>query len=141
MSDEIASDTRSLSKGDGQSITGTEPAPASVVHRVGGWLLHELYEILSPVIFFFVGFSLIVLTTNLVLADYSLAVGNFMLATGAALAVSKAVLVDDAMPFLGRYDRVPLLEPILYKTFVYWVFVFVARLVISMSMPRNARWG
>ena len=103
--------------------------------------MHELYEILSPVIFFFVGFSLIVLTTNLVLTDYSLAVGNFMLATGAALAVSKAVLVDDAMPFLGRYDRVPLLEPILYKTFVYWVFVFVARLVISMSMPRNARWG
>jgi hypothetical protein len=135
MSDEIASDTRSLSKGDGKSITGTEPAPTSVVHGVGGWLLHELYDILPPVIFFFVGFSLIISTANLIFAD-----GNFMLATGAALVVGKAVLVADAMPFLGRYDRAPLLGPILYKTFVYWVFVFVARPVISMSMSRNARW-
>jgi hypothetical protein len=91
--------------------------------------LHELYEILPPVIFFFVGFNLIVLTTNLILADYSAAVGNFMLATGAALVVGKAVLVADAMPFLRRYDRAPLLEPILYKTLVYWVFVFIARLL------------
>src|SRR5690348_4488972 len=86
-------------KGCGKSITGTEPAPTSVAHGVGGWLLHELYDILPPVIFLFVGFSLIILTTNLILADYSLAVGNVMLATGAALVVGKAVLVADAMPF------------------------------------------
>jgi hypothetical protein len=30
----------------------------------------ELGEILPPTIFFFVGFNLIVLTTNLILADY-----------------------------------------------------------------------
>jgi hypothetical protein len=84
------------------------------------------------VIFFLVSFNLIVLTTNLILADYSAAVGNFMLATTAALVVGKAVLVADAMPFLGRYDRAPLLEPILYKTLVYWVFVFIARLLEAL---------
>jgi len=57
------------------------------------------------VIFFFVGFNLIVLTTNLILAQYSVAVGNFMLATGAAFVVGKAVLVADAMPFLGRNEQ------------------------------------
>ena len=109
-----------------------EPASTSVVRRVSAWLLHELYEILPPVIFFFVGFNLIVLTTNLILADYSIAVGNFMLATGAALVVGKAVLVADATPVLRRYDRAPLLEPILYKTLVYWVFVFIARLLEAL---------
>jgi hypothetical protein len=133
MSDQTASAANDISpNNDPQSVTMTEPAPTSVLRRVGAWLLHELYEILPPVTFFFVGFNLIVLTTNLILADYSIAVGNFMLATGAALIVGKAVLVADAMPFLGRYDRAPLLEPILYKTLVYWVFVFIARLLEAL---------
>ena len=130
MSDEMASGTGSISPSSGRtSATAAEPAPASGIRRVGAWSLHELYDILPPVIFFFVGFNLIVLTTNLILADYSAAVGSFMLATTGALVVGKAVLVADAMPFLRRYDRAPLLEPILFKTFVYWVFVFIARLL------------
>jgi hypothetical protein len=132
MSDEMASSRGGLSADRLTSVTAEEPAHASVVRRVGAWFLHELYEILPPVIFFFVGFNLIVLTTNLILADYSLAVGNFVLATTAALVVGKAVLVADAMPFLRRYDRAPLLRPILFKTFVYWIFVFIARLLEAL---------
>ena len=96
---------------------------------MGTWFLHELYQIIPPTIFFCIGFNLIVLTTNLILADYSVAFGNFMLATTAALFVGKAVLVADEMPFLGRYDRAPLLLPILFETLVYWAFVFTARLL------------
>jgi hypothetical protein len=132
MSDEMASGRGGISSDRRTSITAAEPAPASGVRRVGAWFLHELYEILPPAIFFFIGFNLLVLTTNLILADYSAAVGNFMLATTAALVVGKAVLVADAMPFLRRYDRAPLLEPILFKTFVYWVFVFIARLLEAL---------
>ena len=133
MSDEMASGRSGISSNnDGKSIAAAEPAPASRVRRVGAWFLHELYEILPPVIFFLAGFNLILLTTNLILADYSAAFGNFMLATTGALVVGKAVLVADTMPFLGRYDRAPLLEPILYKTLVYWVFVFIARLLEAL---------
>jgi len=128
----MASGRGGISSDRRTSITAAEPAPASGVRRVGAWFLHELYEILPPAIFFFIGFNLLVLTTNLILADYSAAVGNFMLATTAALVVGKAVLVADAMPFLRRYDRAPLLEPILFKTFVYWVFVFIARLLEAL---------
>ena len=129
----MASGRAGVSSGDERrSVTAAEPAPASRVRRLGAWFLHELREILPPVIFFLVGFNLIVLTTNLILADYAIAVGNFMLATAAGLVVGKAVLVADAMPFLGRYDRAPLLEPILYKTLVYWVFVFIARLLEAL---------
>jgi hypothetical protein len=36
---------------------------------------------LPPTIFFFVGFNFIVLTTNLLVADYGAAVSSFVLAT------------------------------------------------------------
>jgi hypothetical protein len=43
-----------------------------------------------------------VLTANLLVAEYLVAVSNFMLATIAALVVGKAVLVANAMPYLRR---------------------------------------
>jgi hypothetical protein len=96
--------------------------------RVGARMLHELRSALPPTIFFFVGFNFIVLTTNLLVADYAAAVSNFMLATLAALVVGKAVLTANALPVITRFDRAPLLQPILFKTAVYWVAVFFARL-------------
>jgi hypothetical protein len=103
--------------------------PAGIGRRIGARLLHELREALPPTIFFFVGFNFIVFTTNLLLADYALAVSSFMLATVAALVVGKAVLVANAIPLLRRYDRAPLIRPILFKTAFYWVIVFLARLL------------
>jgi hypothetical protein len=96
--------------------------------RVGARILHELRSALPPTIFFFVGFNFIVLTTNLLVADYATAVSNFLLATLAALVVGKAVITANAMPFITRFDRAPLIQPILFKTAVYWVAVFFARL-------------
>jgi len=106
------------------------PAPlARFGRRTGAWFLRELREMLPPTIFFFVGFNLVVLTTNLILADYLAAFGSFMLATAAAIIVGKSVLVANAMPVLRRYDRAPLIQPILFKTTIYWAVVFVARLL------------
>jgi hypothetical protein len=84
---------------------------------------------LVPTIFFAISFNLIVLTTNLILRDYLLHLGSFMLAVTAALVVGKAVLVADQMPFLHRFDTAPLIRPILFKAVVYWAFVLVARLL------------
>jgi len=50
--------------------------PAGVAHRIGAWILHEWLEMLQPTIFFFVGFNFIVLTTNLLVAQYLVAVSN-----------------------------------------------------------------
>jgi len=102
---------------------------AGVPRRIGVWIVHEWLEMLPPTIFFFVGFNFIVLTTNLLVAQYLVAVSNFMLATLAALVVGKAVLVANKMSLLRRYDRAPLIKPILYKTAFYWVVVFLVRLL------------
>ncbi len=93
------------------------------------WIAHEFLEMLPVVIFFAVGFNVIILTTNLVLSDYELRIGNLLLAITGALVVGKAVLVANATPFLRRYDTLPLAWSILYKTTVYCLFVFLARLI------------
>lgn len=97
--------------------------------RVTSKLKEEFLHVLVPTIYFMVGFNLIVFSTQLILARYLIHIGGFLLATTSALIVGKAVLVADNMPFLRRFDTAPLIWPILFKTFVYWIFVFVARLL------------
>ena len=102
---------------------------AGIARRIGARLLHEVREAVPPTIFFFVGFNFVVLTSNLLVANYLIGLSNFMLATVAALVVGKAVLVANHIPFLRYYDRAPLIQPILFKTAFYWVIVFFARLL------------
>jgi len=121
-----------LDSGEKPEIEGSaDPTPTSAgfVRRAGAFLLHEFLEILPPTIFFLVGFNLIVLTTNLILVDYKAQFASFMIATASALVVAKAVLVANAMPAIRRYDRAPLIRPILFKTVFYWAAVFIVRLL------------
>lgn len=97
--------------------------------RLGHILLHELRQVLPPTIFFFLGFNLILFTKRLILAEYLIQFAGFFIATTAALIVGKVVLVADKMPFLRRFDNAPLVQPILFKTVVYTLLVFVARLI------------
>jgi hypothetical protein len=101
----------------------------NLIRRIGRRLRHEALEALPPTLFFFVGFNIIVLTTNLLVTEYQVAVSNFMLATMGALVVGKAVLLANNMAAIRRYDRAPLIRPILFKTAVYWILVFFARLL------------
>ena len=120
---------------DGDDSAHLDPAArqkathAGLAYRIGARLLHEARQAAVPTVFFFAGFNLIVLTTNLLVAQYLVAVSNFMLATVAALVVGKAVLVANNLPLISHYDRAPLILPILFKTGVYWVIVFLARLL------------
>jgi hypothetical protein len=118
-----------LVKGELQPAASSGGPGAAFLRRIGAKILHELRSALPPTLFFFVGFNFIVLTTNLLVADYATAVSNFMLATMAALVVGKAVITANAMPFLKLFDRAPLIQPILFKTAVYWVATFIARLM------------
>jgi hypothetical protein len=101
----------------------------SVLSRIVSTLLREFRHVLPPTLFFFVGFHLISFTKQLILAEHKIPFTGFMLATVAALVVGKVVLVADKMPFLRRFDRAPLIQPILFKTAFYWACVFVVRLL------------
>jgi len=118
-----------------QQLDGTTPlhsaapADAGTINKVLRKIGEEFRHMLAPAIFFAIGFNLVVSSMNLILSEYFVSFGNFMLATAAALVVGKAVLVADAMPMLRRFDAAPLIQPILFKTFAYWLFVFIARLL------------
>jgi hypothetical protein len=124
-SDPLAKEARDLRA---DVLEGGLDADLTLPRRMGAWILHELRGALPPTIFFFIGFNFIILTTNLLVADYAVAVSNFMLATMAALVVGKAVITANAMPFLKLFDRAPLIQPILFKTAIYWIATFIARL-------------
>ena len=96
----------------------THQTVALLPRRIGARIPDELRSALPPTIFFFVGFNFIVLTRNLLVADYGAGVSNFMLATLAALVVGKAVITANATPFVRLFDRAPLSQPILFKTAV-----------------------
>src|SRR5947207_2844851 len=114
--------------------------PTGIVHTAGSgyrgrfllFLRREFREILPPTLFFFVGFNLILFTKRLILEDYLIQYTGFFIATTAALIVGKSVLVANTMPFLRRFDNSPLVYPILFKTLVYTLFVFVARLIEAL---------
>ena len=90
-------------------------------------VIRGLGEVLPPTLFFAIGFNLIVLTTQLVLADY------FMLVTLSALVVGKAVVVANALPFFRRFDTAPLIQPVLFKTVIYWAVVFLVRFLEKLG--------
>jgi hypothetical protein len=93
------------------------------------FIVREFKHVLPPTIFFVIGFNLIVLTTNLLLGDYGEKFAGFLLATTAALIVGKSVLVANALPFFRRLDTAPLIQPVLYKSAIYFLVVFVVRLL------------
>ena len=99
--------------------------------RLLAFLVKEFWEVLPPTVFFAVGFNLIVLTIDLILADYLASFASFMIATMAALVVGKSVLVANAMPFLRRFDTAPMIQSVLFKTIVYWAVVFLVRFLES----------
>jgi hypothetical protein len=93
------------------------------------FIIKEIKEVIPPTVFFAVGFNIIALTTQLVLDDYFVRFAKLIVVTTAALVVGKAMLVANALPFLGRFDRAPLIQPILFKTAIYFVVVLVVQIL------------
>jgi len=102
--------------------------PASFLRRAVNWWLAQMKHVLPPTIFFFVGFNLILWTKRLILEEHGVEFSGFLAATLAALLVGKAVLVTDNLPFMRRFDGAPLIQPILFKSAIYWLCVFMVRL-------------
>ena len=102
--------------------------PIGLVRRTVTWWLAQVKHALPPTIFFFVGFNLILWTKRLILQEQGVEFSGFFTAIVAALLVGKAVLVTDNLPFMRRFDGAPMIQPILFKSAIYWICVLIARL-------------
>jgi hypothetical protein len=103
-------------------------APAPFLRRAFDWWIAQVKHALPPTIFFFVGFNLILWTKRLILEEHGVEFSGFFTATVAALLVGKAVLVTDNLPFMRRFDGAPMIQPILFKSVIYWLCVLTVRL-------------
>ena len=110
------------------SVGVTSEAPAPLWRRAFDWWLVQLKHVLPPTVFFFFGFNLILVTRWMTLQEHGIPFTNFFAATLLALLVGKAVLVVDNLRFMRRFDGAPLIQPILLKSTIYWLCVFVVRL-------------
>src|SRR4051812_15944700 len=104
------------------------PTPTAFLRRALYWWLAQVKHALPPTIFFFIGFNLILWTKRLILQEHGVEFSGFFTALLAALLVGKAVLVTDNLPFMGRFDGAPLIQPILFKSAIYWVCVLIVRM-------------
>ena len=102
--------------------------PTRPLRRAVTWWLTQVKHALPPTIFFFIGFNLILWTKRLILQEHGVEFSGFFTAIVAALLVGKAVLVTDNLPFMRRFDGAPMIQPILFKSAIYWVCVLVVRL-------------
>jgi hypothetical protein len=107
--------------------------PISFPRRAFNWWLAQIKATLPPTIFFFVGFNLVLWTKRLILEEHGIEFSGFLTATVAALLVGKAVLVTDNLSFMHRFDGAPLIQPILFKSAVYWLCVLIVRLAEGLA--------
>ena len=108
------------------AIAASTPTP--LLRRAVTWWLAQVKHALPPTIFFFVGFNLILWTKRLILEEHGVEFSGFFTALVAALLVGKAVLVTDNLPFMRRFDGAPMIQPILFKSAIYWLCVLIVRL-------------
>jgi hypothetical protein len=112
-----------------KSQSSISPSASAIAPRspILSFVVKQIREVLPPTLFFAVGFNVVVLTTQLILADYLIHFANFLVVTLSALLVGKAVLLANAMPFFRRFDTAPIVQPILFKTTIYCVAVLLVR--------------
>jgi hypothetical protein len=99
-----------------------------LLRRAFAWWLAQVKHALPPTIFFFVGFNLILWTKRLILEEHGVEFSGFFTAIVAALLVGKAVLVTDNLSFMRRFDGAPMIQPVLFKSAIYWLCVLIVRL-------------
>jgi hypothetical protein len=63
------------------SKNATSPTSVDSRPSLSAFVINQVGEVLPPTLFFVIGFNLIALTTQLILADYLIHFANFILVT------------------------------------------------------------
>lgn len=107
----------------------TTATPGSRLGKTGAFLKREFVELLPTVIYFLIGFNLIALTKQIVLAQEGVVFLGWKVATIGALLVAKVVLIADKLPIMRRVTGPPAIRPVLYRTALYTVLVFIVQML------------
>jgi hypothetical protein len=78
-------------------------------------------EMLPPAIFFFIAFSLILTTKQLILREYGISWTGIGAAFFGALLVGKMVLIADKLPFVNKFPDRQLIYNASWKCLIYYL--------------------
>jgi len=92
-------------------------------------LKHEFLSLLPPTIFFFITFSLMVVSKQLILKEYNVPFSGWANALIGALIVGKVVLLTDMLRFVNRFPDKPLMYNVAWKTSIYFIATMLFRYV------------
>ena len=81
---------------------------------------HDFVEILPPTIFFFIAFSLVLLTKRLILSEYGISWTGFGSAIIGAILVGKVVLIVDKLTFVSKFSHRQLIFSTAWKSLIYF---------------------
>ncbi len=107
----------------------TTAKAGSRIGKIGAFLKREFFELLPTVIYFLIGFNLIALTKQIVLADHGVVFVGWKAATIGALLVAKVVLIADKLAIMRWVKGPPAIWPVFYRTALYTIFVFIAQML------------
>lgn len=82
---------------------------------------HDFVEIFPPTLFFFIAFSLVLLTKRLILSEYGISWTGFGSAVVGAILVGKVVLLVDKLTFLNKFAHRQLIITTTWKCLFYFL--------------------
>ncbi len=82
---------------------------------------------LPPTIYFLVVFHILYFIKSLIADEYGVSISSSIVATIGALIVGKAILIADSLKALKLFEENNLIHRILWKVFIYGIFVFIFR--------------
>lgn len=82
---------------------------------------HEYLELLPPAVFFFIAFSLILITKKLILSEYGISWTGFGSAFVGAFMIGKVVLIVDKLHFVNRFKDRQLIYNATWKCLIYFM--------------------
>lgn len=89
----------------------------------------EFLHLLPTTFFFFIGFTLIVITERLILREHGMPLTGFGVAAIGALLVGKVVLIADSLSFMNKFSNRPLVFNIVWQSSIYFLVTFIVRYV------------
>jgi hypothetical protein len=99
--------------------------------RVGKIVRQEIAHILPVFFFFLIFFTLINWIETYLFESVGMKGISFLQVALAAALIAKIVLIIDHVPGIDRFKKYPLSVSILWKTFLYWIILFLVRLLIK----------
>jgi hypothetical protein len=82
---------------------------------------HDVIEIIPPTLFFFIAFSLVLLTKRLILSEYGISWTGFGSAIVGAILVGKVVLLVDKLTFLNKFAHRQMIFTTAWKCLIYFL--------------------